>query len=67
MDINNPEVHFMVKNNKHNGTFLKRADNTGIGITNVKRRLELLYPHNYKLDIDDSNATYTVNLNINLK
>ncbi|MBS1918199.1 MAG: sensor histidine kinase [Bacteroidetes bacterium] len=66
MEIKNPEVHFLVKNNKHNGTLLKRADNTGIGITNVKRRLDLLYPGKYKLDIADETASYTVNLNIKL-
>lgn len=38
----------------------------GIGLKNVKRRLDLLYPANYELDIDDAPNTYTVHLKIDL-
>jgi two-component system LytT family sensor kinase len=40
--------------------------NTGIGIVNVKRRLELLYPGKHELAITDKNDLYTVNLEIAL-
>ncbi len=38
----------------------------GIGIKNVKRRLEILYPRKHKLKITESNEKYTVYLFINL-
>lgn len=53
----------------------KSSENTpegaanGIGLTNTKRRLELLYKEKHNLDIDDKNPEneYRVNLKIDLK
>ncbi len=39
-------------------------DSTGIGINNVKRRLQLLYPDKHKLQIDDEPNTYFIKLTI---
>lgn len=41
--------------------------NHGIGITNVKRRLELIYKNKYELKIQTLNNQYIVNLKIILK
>ena len=38
----------------------------GLGLKNVKRRLELIYGTNYTLDIKDEENTYTVNLTLPL-
>ena len=38
----------------------------GIGLQNVKRRLELNYPKRYALDIKDEPSSYTVILKINM-
>lgn len=39
-------------------------DTTGIGINNVKRRLELLYPDRYSLDVKDDGNQFIVQLDI---
>jgi sensor histidine kinase YesM len=43
--------------------------NSGIGLVNTRRRLDLLYPGKYKLEISELNATneYTVHLMLDLK
>ncbi|HSZ87048.1 MAG TPA: sensor histidine kinase [Puia sp.] len=66
LKIENNELFFSVKNNKHKSSLLKPAENTGIGINNSRRRLELLYRNRYSLNIDDTDSAYIVNLKINL-
>jgi sensor histidine kinase YesM len=39
---------------------------SGIGLTNVKKRLNLIYPNNHSLDINTENSTYVVNLKLDL-
>jgi len=60
-------VNFYIKNSKpiHKPKQL-HPNSGGIGLVNVKRRLELIYPNNYELDIDESPTTYTVSLDIEL-
>jgi len=38
----------------------------GIGLRNVKRRLELMYPGNFRLDISDSDQVFEISLHISL-
>jgi sensor histidine kinase YesM len=38
----------------------------GIGLTNIKRRLELLYPDAHTLEIEDTEKTYTVYLTLHV-
>jgi two-component system LytT family sensor kinase len=45
----------------------EEENNSGIGIKNIKRRLDLLYPENYYFDTDRSNNIFTVTLQIKLK
>ena len=64
LEINKDSMYFSVTNHKHINTTLKMADNTGIGIHNTKRRLDLLYEDRYKLTIDDGPVEFSVYLNI---
>ena len=38
----------------------------GIGLVNVRRRLDLLYPNRYSLEIEDAPDSYGVQLKISL-
>lgn len=42
-----------------------QMEDSGIGLTNVKRRLELLYKDNYELHIERDKDQFTVRLNLN--
>lgn len=43
-----------------------KDDTKGVGICNVKRRLEILYPGRYNLEINQSNETFGVKLTLDL-
>lgn len=51
-------------------TFMEQSNTTslenGIGLENVKKRLELIYPDHHQLSIDHSDGTYTVDLTLDL-
>jgi two-component system LytT family sensor kinase len=64
LEIKKDSLYFSVVNHKHINTTLKLAENTGIGISNTKRRLDLLYEDHYALTIDDKANEFTVHLNI---
>ena len=64
LEINKDSLYFSISNHKHLNTFLRMADNTGIGISNTKRRLDLLYEGRYELIIDDKTNEFSVHLNI---
>jgi sensor histidine kinase YesM len=57
-----------VKNSIINDNSISLDTNSGIGLVNTRRRLDLLYPGKYKLDISEMNADneYTVHLTIDL-
>ncbi len=63
MFIDNNELNLYVENSKpEKQPTQEHRRSGGIGLVNVKRRLEILYPGNYHLDIYDKPNTYGVNL-----
>jgi two-component system LytT family sensor kinase len=61
IDVEDEHLHFYIQNKKHNNN---RDPSGGIGLSNVQRRLDLLYPSKYNLDIRDETDTYTVELSL---
>jgi two-component system LytT family sensor kinase len=61
IDVDEEHLHFYIQNKKHNNN---RDPAGGIGLNNVRRRLNLLYPNKYNLDINDETDTYTVELSL---
>ena len=61
IDVDEAHLHFYVQNKKHTNN---RDASGGIGLNNVKRRLDLLYHGKYNLDIRDEANTYTVELSL---
>jgi two-component sensor histidine kinase len=61
IDVDEAYLHFFIQNKKHTNN---RDASGGIGLNNVKRRLDLLYPGKYNLDIKDETDTYTVELSL---
>jgi sensor histidine kinase YesM len=59
-------LYFSVRN-KYNETVNETKDKTsGIGLSNVKRRLNLLYDQAYSLQIDKKDGWFTILLQLNL-
>jgi LytS/YehU family sensor histidine kinase len=66
LSVTNNELHFTVKNKFENS--MKIKDKTsGIGLSNVKRRLELLYPSKHILKIDQQPGWFIIDLKIILQ
>lgn len=53
-------LRLFVRNEIHR----KNKASTHTGLQNTRRRLELLYPDQYRLDIEETNNHYTVNLEL---
>ncbi len=67
LNIEGDELDLIVANNKPLKNGQPKSTSGGIGLTNVKRRLELLYPERYDLFIDEQENTYTTSLKLLLK
>jgi LytS/YehU family sensor histidine kinase len=67
LTISRNQLEFRVQNKIHvsPGTIDKK--NSGIGLVNVRKRLDLLYPGKHKLDIDNSGGLFSVNLIMTLE
>jgi two-component system, LytTR family, sensor kinase len=64
LDRENGRFIFTAQNSKEQGKTTEQ--HSGIGLANVKRRLELLYPGKHTLDIHDTKELYKVELTLKL-
>jgi LytS/YehU family sensor histidine kinase len=66
IQLNGKECEYTVSNSKVVNMKIDQGDKSGIGLQNVKRRLELSYPGHYTLTVEDNTDRYFVKLNISL-
>ncbi|MDX1283870.1 MAG: hypothetical protein R3182_02610 [Draconibacterium sp.] len=63
--LKNGILHFKCTNNHDSGE-KHESLSSGIGLINVKKRLNLIYPDAHQLSISESDNLYEVNLSIEL-
>jgi two-component system sensor histidine kinase AlgZ len=63
LEVSETRLVYTIANSKVK-TVSYQPDGEGIGLKNVKRRLDLSYPGKHSLDIDDREDSYSVNLTI---
>jgi len=57
---------FNIENTKNRNIEKEKSYSKGIGLSNVKKRLDLMYPKKYILTINDKTETFSVNLTLQL-
>jgi LytS/YehU family sensor histidine kinase len=62
--LQNGRLTFTIENTKEKAA--SNGVNENIGLTNVKRQLELLYP-GYSMQVNNEDALFSVSLFLNLK
>lgn len=63
LDAHDSELHFSIANSKAQG-ILNNGNHGGIGLQNLQKRLDILYPGKYLLDLSDKGDSYKVDLTI---
>lgn len=64
MDVREDEIVFNCSNSLTSGNKTDPGDGTGIGLENVRKRLNLLYPGRHLLKIESNENVFAVNLTI---
>ena len=60
LSCDDKQLHFIIENTHAES----EKNNSGIGLENIKKRLELLYKNKYELKIEESKDNFIVNLKI---
>ncbi|MEM9886215.1 MAG: histidine kinase [Bacteroidota bacterium] len=67
LNVDEKEINFNIENSKANRVNTPtRGKSGGIGLVNVRRRLDLLYPEQYDLSTEDAPNSYAANLLLTL-
>lgn len=64
LTIADDHLHFQLSNNKGKGDNIRFERSPGIGLENVRRRLELQYPGDHSLEILENEREFTVSLHL---
>src|SRR5690606_13130895 len=62
INVENKKLQFICINSKSQNYINNDTKNSGLGLVNIKRRLELLYNDKYELHINSTDKEYKVNL-----
>ncbi|MFP4090566.1 MAG: sensor histidine kinase [Cyclobacteriaceae bacterium] len=65
LKVNGNDLHFSVKNTISLNGHVKDK-HSGIGLKNIEKRLELLYPGSHQLKIDKNGSTFGIDLKLRL-
>ena len=61
LQISSDSLNFTAENSKINKPAEKKG---GLGLVNLRKRLDLIYPDNYELDIIETDSIFTATLNL---
>jgi hypothetical protein len=67
LHVSGQVLHYKVANSIVKVTDKTVRETSGLGLTNVRRRLDLSYPDRYQLDVTEDNERYRVHLKIDLQ
>lgn len=62
----NTSILFICENNLGVHDIIKNDENSGFGLSNVKNRLNLIYPNRHKLEIQETDKSYHVSLKLEI-
>jgi ligand-binding sensor domain-containing protein len=66
LQVDETYLRFEISNYYQSNLLINKDYTGGIGLKNVRRRLELMYPNKHSLEISDSNGYFKVNLELTL-
>ena len=66
LDVHEDQLNFSVANSTSGYKLNDVVHYGGIGLKNVQRRLDLMYPEQYELNIQHNSASFSVQLKLNL-
>jgi len=66
MEVGEDYVHFTAENNMGKIDSIEKDSESGIGLQNARRRLELIYPNRHSLEIMENESNFTVKLKLQL-
>ncbi len=66
IELKTDEERLLLQVRNSQGNAIKDEEGSGIGLENVRKRLDLLYQNNYRLDIFDNENEYAIHLSLPL-
>lgn len=66
LESNKQQIIFSIENTKPKNELSRISDKSKIGLINVQKQLDLLYPKKHQLEIEETQTNYTVKLYLTL-